>query len=204
MHDVDVEPTRRPQGRERRPYGAPITRRNGAPASSTFWKVARSASIPTRPSSPRPVSPPSSSASCCTSTVGACYPRTTCAASATGCVDFATAGAQERSSAVRSMPGSARGSRTHPMQIRGACAMRSSRAAGISHAPWSLNGPLSPCRPRRFLEQQSTEPPLGQPQQEHHRQPEQQPLLPVGQNVFRQSCRDHGPGRRALNVQGRS
>jgi hypothetical protein len=52
--------------------------------------------------------------------------------------------------------------------------------------------------------QKSTEPPRGQPQQEHHRQPEQQPRFPVGQNVFRQSRRDHGPGGRALNVQGRS
>ena len=70
--------------------------------------------------------------------------------------------------------------------------------------PRGLNGPVSPCGPRRFLEQQSTEPPLCKPQQEHHRQPEQQPRLPVGQNVFRQSCRDQGPGGCALNVQGRS
>jgi RNA-directed DNA polymerase len=47
-----------------------------------------------------------------------------------------------------------------------------------------LNGPLSPCRPRRFLEQQSTEPPLRQPQQEHHRQPEQQPGLPCREHAF--------------------
>ena len=40
------------------------------------------------------------------------------------------------------------------------------------HRTRSLDGPLSPCGPRRFLEQQSTEPPLRLPQQEHHRQPE--------------------------------
>jgi len=71
-------------------------------------------------------------------------------------------------------------------------------------SPRGLNGPLSPCGSRRFLEQQPTEPPLCQPQQEHHRQPEQQPRLPVGQNVFRRSRRDHGPDGCALNVQGRS
>jgi RNA-directed DNA polymerase len=38
--------------------------------------------------------------------------------------------------------------------------------------------PLSPGRARRVLEQQSRQPPLGQPQQEHHRQPEQQLGLP--------------------------
>jgi len=33
-------------------------------------------------------------------------------------------------------------------------------------SPWSLDSPLSPRRPRRFSEQQSTEPPQGQPQQD--------------------------------------
>ena len=47
-----------------------------------------------------------------------------------------------------------------------------------------------------------TEPPLGQPQQEHHRQPEQQPWLPCREHVFRQSRGDHGRVGRALSVQG--
>lgn len=61
----------------------------------------------------------------------------------------------------------------------------------------SLEGPLSPCRPRRFLEQQSPEPPRRQPQQEHHRQPEQQPRLPCREHADRQSRRDHGFAGRA-------
>ncbi|MBU1212610.1 MAG: RNA-directed DNA polymerase [Alphaproteobacteria bacterium] len=61
----------------------------------------------------------------------------------------------------------------------------------------SLNGPLSPCGPRRFLEQHSTEPPLRQPQQEHHRQPEQQPRFPCREHAVSQNRRDHGFAGRA-------
>jgi retron-type reverse transcriptase len=68
----------------------------------------------------------------------------------------------------------------------------------------SLNGPLSPCSSRRFLEQQSEGPSRGEPQQEPAGQPQQQPGSSVGQNVFRQSRRDQGSGGRAHNVQGRS
>jgi RNA-directed DNA polymerase len=67
----------------------------------------------------------------------------------------------------------------------------------------SLDGPLSPCCPRRFLEQQSTEPPLGQPQQEHHRQSEQQLGFPCREHAVSQSRRDQGFAGRALCVQGR-
>ncbi len=68
----------------------------------------------------------------------------------------------------------------------------------------SLNGPLWSGPPRRLLEQQSEEPPRREPQQEQPRQPEQQQRLPLGQNVFRRSRRDQGPGGRACYVQDRS
>jgi len=43
---------------------------------------------------------------------------------------------------------------------------------------------LKPARSaRRFLEQQSTEPPFGQPQQEHHNQPQQQQRVPRRQHT---------------------
>ena len=60
------------------------------------------------------------------------------------------------------------GSLTPSMQIRGVCAMRSSGAVG-SIRPMSLKPGrlLVVASSARFLEQQSTEPPLGQPQQEH-------------------------------------
>ena len=68
----------------------------------------------------------------------------------------------------------------------------------------SLNGPLWSGPPRRLLEQQSQEPPRRESQQEQPSQPEQQYRLPVGQNVFRRSRRDQGPGGRACYVQDRS
>ena len=69
--------------------------------------------------------------------------------------------------------------------------------------PRSLDGPLSPCSSRRFLEQQSTEPPLGKPQQEQSRQSEQQQRVPCREYAFRQSPVDHGRLGRALSIQGR-
>ena len=58
-------------------------------------------------------------------------------------------------------------------------------------APEAWTAPCR-CRPRRFLEQQSGQPPLGGPQQEQHRQPEQQPRLPGRPHAFRRSRRRHG------------
>jgi RNA-directed DNA polymerase len=61
----------------------------------------------------------------------------------------------------------------------------------------------APCRPRRFLEQQSRQPPLGKPQQGQHRQPEQQPRVPGRPYASRRSRRRHGGAGCALSVQGR-
>ena len=62
------------------------------------------------------------------------------------------------------------------MRIPGARGNRSFGADGSTrHA--SLAAPLIPRVARRFLEQQTEEPPVGQPQQEHRREPEQ-PRLP--------------------------
>ena len=49
--------------------------------------------------------------------------------------------------------------------------VRAARAAG----PGGLTGPLPSCGSRRLLEQQCREPPAWRAQQEHRRQPEQQP-----------------------------
>ena len=50
--------------------------------------------------------------------------------------------------------------------------------AGGSTRPGGLTVPLSACPARRLLEQQTEEPPLGQPQQEHPRQSEHQQRIP--------------------------
>jgi len=68
-------------------------------------------------------------------------------------------------------------------------------------SPRSLDGPSR--RPRRFLEQQSRQPPLGEPQQEQHQQPEQQPWFPGRPHASRRSRRHHGGSGRAPSVQGR-
>ena len=65
--------------------------------------------------------------------------------------------------------------------LRGDICRGSHRATAT---PGGLAGPLSPRVARRRLEQQSEEPPLGQPQQERCRQPEQQRRVP---------CREHAP-----------
>ncbi len=66
-------------------------------------------------------------------------------------------------------------------------------------APRSLNGPVFSRSARRFLEQQSTEPPLGEPQQEPARQPQQQCRLSCCQHALRRSRQDHGPAGREHN-----
>ncbi len=70
-------------------------------------------------------------------------------------------------------------------------------------APEAWTAPCRPRRPRRLLEQQSRQPPLGGPQQEQHRQPEQQPRLPGRPYAFRRSRRRHGGAGCAPSVQGR-
>lgn len=50
-------------------------------------------------------------------------------------------------------------------------------------SPGSLAGPLSSRASRRFLGPQSNEPPLGEPQQERHRKPQQQQRFPRGQHA---------------------
>ena len=93
--------------------------------------------------------------------------RTTCAASGTASAASGTAGGRARRRAPRSNNAFSHGSRTRTMQIRGACATRSSgRAGSIPHG--SLATPLPSGPPRRCLEQQSDEPPLREPEQEHH------------------------------------
>jgi hypothetical protein len=54
-------------------------------------------------------------------------------------------------------------------------------------------GHVFPRSARRFVEQRSTQPPLGEPQQEPPRQPQQQGRLPGCQHALCRSCRDQGP-----------
>ena len=79
-----------------------------------------------------------------------------------------------RSGAAGSRLGGARGARRYvaaaPRDLPGRV-VRTSRAAG----PGGLTGPRPSCGSRRLLEQQCREPPAWRAQQEHHRQPEQQP-----------------------------
>jgi RNA-directed DNA polymerase len=70
--------------------------------------------------------------------------------------------------------------------------------------PEAWTAPLSPGGARRVLEQQSRQPSLGQPQQEHHRQPEQQSGVPCRPHACRRSWRDHGRAGRALKRPGPS
>ena len=67
----------------------------------------------------------------------------------------------------------------------------------------ALEAWTAPCRPRRFLEQQPRQPPLREPQQGQHRQPEQQPRVPGRPHAFSRSRRDHDLAGRAVSVQGR-
>ena len=85
--------------------------------------------------------------------------------------------------AAGSRLGGARGAR----RVRGGCAVRSSGAGGSRRGtagPGGLTGPRPPCVARRLLEQQCREPPAWRAQQEHRRQPEQQPGF---------SCFEHAP-----------
>ena len=68
----------------------------------------------------------------------------------------------------------------------------------------ALIDPLFPRSSRRFLEQQSRQPPRGPAQQQPTGQPQQQPGLPFGEHDYRQSWGDHGPLGCAFFVQGRS
>jgi len=74
---------------------------------------------------------------------------------------------------------SARGSLMPNTPIPGACAKPSFGTGGLTR-PGGLAAPLprSARVARRFLEQQTEEPPLRQPQQEHRRKPEQQQRFP--------------------------
>ena len=66
--------------------------------------------------------------------------------------------------------------------IPGVCAGRSFGTGG-SIRPGSLAAPLSVRVARRLLEQQTKEPPVRQPQQELHREPEQQQRVPYCQHA---------------------
>ena len=118
--------------------------------------------------------------SCCRAVTGVCR-RTTCAVSAIACAGCTTAGARARSHVRRSFNASAVGLRTRNMRIHGACAKPSFGRCDFAPSA-SLTVPAS--RPARgFLEQQSGEPPFGQPQQEHHRQSQHQQRVPCGPHV---------------------
>ncbi len=67
----------------------------------------------------------------------------------------------------------------------------------------ALEAWTAPCRPRRFLEQQPRQPPLRDPQQGQHRQPEQQSRVSGRPHASRRSRRDHGLAGCAPSVQGR-
>ena len=89
----------------------------------------------------------------------------------------------------RAAPNSAspRGWRTRRTPIRGGCAARSFGAGGSHRADGRSRGPdrpLSPCVARRFLEQQSGDPALGESQQQRCRHAQRQQRL---------SCFEHAP-----------
>ena len=110
-------------------------------------------------------------------------PERTSGASGTGCGVCATAGGPVRWRGPTWSSASPRGWRTRRTPTRGGCAARSSGAGGSRRAaagPGGLTGPLSSCVARRLVEQQSAEPPLCQPQQEHRRQSQQQHRFPCG------------------------
>ena len=103
--------------------------------------------------------------------------KRTSGGSATGCAGCATAGAPGRSGGRRWSSASPRGWRTRRTPTRGGCAARSSGTGGSRPRGRRCRGPdrpLSSCFARRFVEQQSAEPPFGQSQQEHHRESERQ------------------------------
>ena len=115
--------------------------------------------------------------SCCRAGAGGC-PRTTFGVSETGCAGCATAGGTGRPPGTKSNGACAHGSPMPNTPIPGACASPSFAADG-SIRRGSLTRPLARVA-RRFLEQQPEEPPLREPQQEHHREPERQQRVPRG------------------------
>lgn len=72
-----------------------------------------------------------------------------------------------------------------------------------NNIPRSLDGPLSPCSARRFVEQQTTEPPIGKSEQEQQRQPQLQQRFSFREYAFRQNSDDQDRLGRALSIQGR-
>lgn len=67
-----------------------------------------------------------------------------------------------------------------------------------NNIPRSLDGPLSPCSARRFVEQQTTEPPIGKSEQEQQRQPQLQQRFSFREYAFRQNSDDQDRLGRAL------
>ena len=175
--------------------------RNGARGSRRSWKVVGCDCIRARPRSCRPESRPSFSVSCCCPPDAGDYRKTTCGGSETGCADCATAGSMVRSLRTMSSGGCDPGSRMPNTPIPGACASPSFATDG-SIRRGSLARPLARVA-WRFLEQQTEEPALREPQQEHHREPEQQQRVPCGPHAQRpepaasrrRRVRDERPGR---------
>ena len=140
--------------------------------------------------------PQPSSAMCCRRAGGVCRKKIYAASATAGEV---CAIAFARAAWARTKPHgiSARVSRMPSTPIPGACVMSSFGAARsippairssalARRAPsGSLAGPATPLRfARRLLEQQSEEPSLRLPQQERHRQPEQQHRVPSGPHTL--------------------
>ena len=107
--------------------------------------------------------------------------------SATACAGCATAGGPAACRGRRWSSASPRGWRTRRTPRRGGCAARSSGAGGSHRADGRPRGPDRPrsaCVARRFVEQQSGEPALGESQQERCRRAQRQQRL---------SCFEHAP-----------
>ena len=121
----------------------------------------------------------------------------------------ATAGGTEPSRKKRSLSESSPGLRTPNTRTPGACASRSF-APGGSTRRGSLTLPRARFA-RRLLEQQTEEPPLREPQQEIHNQPEQQQRVPRGPHALlpelamprRRRARAERPGRVMMTPGGR-
>ena len=131
------------------------------------WQAAETASAKTVISNRRPFRPSFSASSFIPEVAAGCR-TTTCGASVTGC-GVARPMARRNGRARRHRGphwrlDRARGQRRYvapaPRDLPG-------RLVRSGPQPGGLDGPLSPCRSRRFLEQQSEEPPRRRPQQEH-------------------------------------
>ena len=129
----------------------------------------------------------SSGSSCGRAAVGGCR-RRTCGASATVCAGSAIAGGRVLSRGGRWSSGWAPGWRTRRTPTRGGCAVRSSGAGGSRRADSRSRGPDRPPAAVWLRggswNKQCREPPAWRAQQEHRRQPEQQPGF---------SCFEHAP-----------